>query len=71
MKRRWKLLIGLGGILAFLAITLFATLHVQPAGELEAYRNRLIAQGEKLDLRQFQPLPVAPEDNAAEAVLDA
>lgn len=71
MKRRWKILIVAGVFLLLLAASLLVTMHVQPANELEAYKKLLRAKGEKLEISEVLPVPVAPEDNSAQAVEDA
>jgi hypothetical protein len=71
MKRRWKILIALGVLLVLLAASLSVTMHVQPANELEAYKKLLRAKGEKLELSEVIPPPVAPESNSVDAVQDA
>ena len=45
--------------------------RVRPANELEAYKKYLRDHGEKLELSQVQPPPVAPESNAVNEVQKA
>jgi hypothetical protein len=71
MKIRWKILLASGMLLALLAASLTMTLRVQPESELAAYKKSLREQGEKLELSQVLPPPVAPESNSVDAVEDA
>lgn len=71
MKRRWKILIALGALLVLLAVSLTVTMHTQPATELEAYKKLLKGKGEKLELSEVAPPPVAPESNSVNAVEEA
>ena len=71
MKRRWKILIGLGILLVLLCASLFVSLHVQPANEVEAYKQLLRAKGEKLHWSELVTRPAAAEDNSADAVQKA
>jgi hypothetical protein len=71
MKLRWKILIAVGVFLVLMAVSLSFTLHVQPANELDAYKKFLRDHGEKLDLGEVPPPPVAPDDNSVVAVEDA
>jgi len=71
MKLRWKILIGVGIFIILMAASLSVTMHVQPEGELEAYKKSLRDKGEKLELSEVIPPPPAPEDNARNAVEDA
>jgi hypothetical protein len=71
MKPRWKILIALGAFLILLAVSLTVTMHVQPENELEAYKKTLRDKGEKLELSEVIPPPVAPESNSVNAVQDA
>jgi len=71
MKLRWKILIAVGIFIVLMAASLSVTMHVQPKGELEAYKKSLRDKGEKLELSEVIPPPTAPEDNARGAVEDA
>ena len=52
MKLRWKILIGVGILIILMAASLSVTMHVQPEGELEAYKKSLRDKGEKLELSE-------------------
>ena len=56
---------------ALLAASLLVTMRVQPANEVEVYKKYLRARGEKLELSEVVPPPVAPEDNSVDAVEEA
>ena len=71
MKLRWKILIALGVILVLMAASLSVTMHVQPENELQAYQKFLRDKGEKLELSEVIPPPVAPESNSVNAVEEA
>jgi hypothetical protein len=71
MKRRWKILIGLGILLVLLCASLFVSQHVQPANEVEAYKKLLRAKGEKLDWAELVTRPASAENNSADAVQKA
>ena len=71
MKRRWKVLIALGILAGLLAASMVMSFRVRPANELEAYKKYLRDHGEKLELSQVQPPPVAPESNAVNEVQTA
>ena len=71
MKRRWKVLIALGILAGLLAASMVMSFRVRPANELEAYKKYLHDHGEKLELSQVQPPPVAPESNAVNEVQTA
>ena len=71
MKLRWKILIGTAILLVLMAASLLVTMHVQPESEVEAYKKLLRDKGEKLELSEISPPPVAPEDNSVSAVEDA
>jgi len=70
MKRRWKILIGVGIFALLVSMSLTITMRVQPAREVDAYKKFLRAHGEKLELSEVVP-KVAPEDNSVDAVQDA
>ena len=71
MKLRWKILIGLGIVAVLAVASLWVNLHSQPASELEAYKRLLRGQGEKLEISEVAPPPVAPEENSVDAVREA
>src|ERR1039457_434597 len=71
MKARWKILIAVGIFLALLAGSLLVTAHLQPDNALEAYKKSLREKGEKLEISEVLPPPVAPESNSVNAVEDA
>ena len=68
MKTRWKILIVVGIFLALLAASLMVTAHLQPDNALEAYKKTLCDKGEKLEVGEVLPPPVAPEQNCVDAV---
>ncbi len=59
---------ALAGFLVLIGGSLVITQRIQRGNELGAYKLRLRARGEKLDLEAVLPSPVAPADNAAGAV---
>jgi hypothetical protein len=71
MKRRWKILIALEALLLLLAASLFLTMHIQPAGELDAYKQSLRAKGELLEISQVIPPPVPAASNGLSLVQSA
>jgi len=71
MRRQWKILMAVAGFLVLISGSLVVTQRIEPGNELGAYKMRLRARGEKLDLAEVLPSPVAPEDNAAGAVEQA
>ena len=71
MRHRWKILMAVAGFLVLISGSLVVTQRIEPGNELGAYKMRLRARGEKLDLAEVLPAPVAPEDNAASAVEQA
>ena len=62
---------AVAGFLVLISGSLVVTQRIEPGNELGAYKMRLRARGEKLDLAEVLPSPVAPEDNAAGAVEQA
>jgi len=62
---------AVAGFLVLISGSLVVTQRIEPGNELGAYKMRLRARGEKLDLAEVLPAPVAPEDNAASAVEQA
>jgi len=71
MKLRWKILIILGILFVLMAVSLTVTLHMQPSNELDAYKKRLRARGEKLELSEALPPPAAAEENSVVPVQEA
>ncbi len=71
MKTRWKIAIAVGIFLALAFVVSLVSLRLQPESQLETYRKVLRAQGEKLELREVLPPPVAPESNSVSAVEEA
>ena len=71
MNRRWKILITVSIVLLLLAASLWVSMHVQPANEVELYKQQLRAKGEKLELSEVLPPPVAPQDNSVNTVNSA
>ena len=68
MKARWRILIGCGVLFVLLAGGLLLTGHLGEKHALEAYKQVLRDQGERLDLAEFMRPPVPPESNSAESV---
>jgi hypothetical protein len=71
MKDRWKILIIVGIFLAVFFCIWLITMHVQPANEVEAYKNSLRARGEKLEISEVLPPAIAPESNGVMFVQSA
>lgn len=71
MKARRKILIAVVIFLAIFTGIWLVTLHVQPEKEVEAYKKILRDQGEKLEISEVLPPPVAPESNSVDAVREA
>jgi hypothetical protein len=71
MKARWKILIAVGVFLAVFIGIWLVTIHVGPENEVEAYKKFLREKGEKLEISEVLPPPVAPESNSVDAVEDA
>ena len=71
MKTRWKILSAVGIFLALAFVVSLVSLRLQPESEVEVYKKTLRAQGEKLELREVLPPPVAPESNSVSAVEEA
>ncbi len=71
MKNRWKIVIALAIFLALALLASLVSLRLQPESELETYKKLLRAQGERLELREVLPPPVAPESNSVNAVKEA
>jgi hypothetical protein len=67
MRTRWKILIILLVVAVLSAGLSLLTLHVGPVNSLDAYKNSLRAQGEKLDIKEVSPTPAPPEQNGREA----
>ena len=66
MKTRWKILLTVAIGPPALAIIWLLSMHYQSTSELEAYKQQLRAQGEKLEVSELVPPPPKPEDNGAE-----
>lgn len=62
---------AIGIFLVLVAASLMITMQVQPASEVETYKKYLRDRGEKLELSELVPPPVAAEDNSAAAVEEA
>ena len=71
MSRRRKNLIVLGILLLVFIGTWFMTMHVQPERALDAYKESLIAKGEKLEISEVLPPSVPPESNGVDLVSSA
>src|SRR5262249_46260177 len=56
------------GAFVFLAAFGFWLKGRQPVSELDAYKQQLRAQGEKLDYKEFIPTPPAPERDGTAAM---
>jgi hypothetical protein len=66
MKTRWKILIVLALFLAVFTIIWGLTLHIGPENELEAFKKSLRDKGEKLEISDWIPAPVPPDQNGAD-----
>jgi len=64
-------MMAVAGFFVLIGGSLVVTQRVQPGNELGAYKILLRERGEKLDLDEVLPSPVAPEDNAASTVEQA
>jgi len=71
MKSREKILLALGVGAIVAGFWLCDQSLVKPAKELEAYRQSLRAQGEKLDISELIPPPVPDESNGLPLLRDA
>ena len=71
MKARWKILIAITVFLAVFTGIWLVTMRLQPESEVEAYKKSLRAKGEKLEISEVLPPPVAPESNGAAVVQSA
>ena len=71
LRHRWKILIGIVVVLISLTAVELATIGTGPKEEVEAYKKSLIAKGEKLEISQLLPLPIPPEQNGADIVIEA
>jgi hypothetical protein len=58
--------VGIFAALSF-AVSL-VTMRIQPSNEVEAYKKSLSEKGEKLEISEVLPPPVAPGQNGADAV---
>lgn len=67
MKPRWKILIAVGIVMVLSCAVSLVTMHIQPANEVEAYKKLLRENGEKLEISEVMPPPVAPDQNGADA----
>jgi len=67
MSRLWKILIALAAVLVVLPCAWVATLGTAPEKAVEAYKKSLIARGEKLDIADVSPPPVATGQNGLDA----
>jgi hypothetical protein len=70
VKLRWKILIGLAAVIGVAALWLTIT-HYQAKSRVEAYRQKLISQGEKLTISELIPKPAKQDDNGASELLAA
>ena len=68
MSHRWKMLVVIAVVLLVFVGICAVSLHYQPENEVEAYKQALLAKGEKLEIAQVAPPTVPPEDNGADTV---
>ena len=68
MSRRWKIFIVLALVLLGFIGIMMVTTHYQPQSEVEAYKQALLAKGEKLEIAEVVPPSVPPEKNGADVV---
>ena len=66
MKTRWKILLTVVIAVPALAGIWLLSMHYQSTSELEAYKQQLRAQGEKLEVSELVPPSPSPEDNGAD-----
>ena len=71
MRNRWKIALTVAIGLPALAGIWMTSLHYQNTSRLEAYKQQLRAQGEKLDVSELVPPPPKPEDNGADTLKQA
>ena len=71
MRNRWKIALTVNIGLPALAGIWLTSLHYQNTSRLEAYKQQLRAQGEKLDVSELVPPPPKPEDNGADTLKQA
>ena len=68
MKTRWKILLtALTVVILSLGLTL-VTIRIGPSSGLEAYKNSLRAQGEKLEVSEVAPIPPLSGQNGRDAM---
>ena len=68
MKKRWKILIGVGIFLVLAMVSAWVTAHHRPQSAVEAYKKLLREKGEKLEISEVSPPPVPAESNSVEDV---
>ncbi|MBW8863441.1 MAG: hypothetical protein JF609_00670, partial [Verrucomicrobia bacterium] len=68
MKTRWKILIAVGIFMVLSCAISLLTIRVGSENKLEAYKKLLREKGEKLEISEVAPPPVAAEENCADAV---
>lgn len=66
MRRRWKILCVVAAVLVALVCLWIGTLGIAPEKGLAAYKQSLLAQGEKLEISQVEPPPVPPGQNGVD-----
>ena len=71
MKRRWKMLAAAGVILILIVGSLAVTMYIQPKHEVEAYKQFLRDQGERLEIKEVLPPRVPAESNGVALVQSA
>lgn len=67
MKTRWKILIVLLVVAVISTGLTLLTFHVGPANSVEAYKNALRAQGERLEISEVAPVAVPFDQNGRDA----
>jgi hypothetical protein len=71
MKTGWKILIIVGIFLVVFTGIWLMTIPIQPENAVGAYKKSLREQGEKLEIDEVLPPPVAPESNGVNLVESA
>src|SRR5262245_17175772 len=72
MKTRWKILLAIPVFLVLCLGLALLTIRVGPANDVEAYKNKLRSQGEKLTIAEVTPAAMPADQNgrtAAESAL--
>lgn len=71
MKTGWKILIIVGIFLVVITGIWLMTMPIQPENAVETYKKSLREHGEKLEIDEVLPPPVAPESNGVNLVESA